>query len=198
VVSINVSPSSITTGSSTTITWSATNSPSSCTAGGSWSGSKAASGSQTSGTMSTAGSFSFSLSCTNTGGTGTATASLTVSNPAPVYCGGLTPCYGPTDLASHASPGNCWGWNLTWAVNITSFRPSHPGGIKGGSSSTIENATYTCNHDIHSILLGSSSISGYQDSGGASTHGHKSATYNNTGSSQLSSYRVGYYDATKP
>lgn len=197
-VTISVSPSTINTGSSSTISWSVSGSPTSCTAGGSWSGSKASSGSQSTGTMSSAGSFIYSLSCTNAGGTGSNSATLTVQNPAPVYCSGKTPCYGPSDLAAHASPGNCWGWNLDWVVNITTFRPSHPGGIKSGSTSTIENASATCNHNIASILAGSASIPGYKDSGGSTTHNHKSATKNNSASSDMASFRVGYYDASKP
>jgi len=197
-VSISLSPNAITTGSSATISWSATNSPSSCTAGGSWSGSKGTSGSQSTGTMNSAGTFTYTISCTNSGGTGSASASLAVSAPAAVYCGGKTPCYGPSDLAGHASPGSCWGWNADWVINITTFRPSHPGGIKSGSTSTIENASATCNHNLASILSGSAGIPGYKDSSGATTHNHASATKSNSGSSQLLSYRVGYYDATKP
>ncbi len=198
VVSVSLSPASITTGSAATISWSATNSPTSCTAGGSWSGSKAASGSQSTGAMNSAGSFTYSLSCTNSGGTASSSASLTVSPPVAVYCSGRTPCYGPNDLAGHASPGNCWAWNSDWVINITTFRPSHPGGIKSGSTSTIENASAVCNHDLAGVLAGSAAIPGYKDSNGATTHGHASATKTNSGSSQLLSYRVGYYDATKP
>ncbi len=195
VVTISVSPASITTGASATITWSATNNPSSCTAGGSWSGSKAASGSQTTGAISPAGSYSYSLTCTNSGGTSTSSANLTVSNPATVYCSGRTPCYGPSDLATHASAGNCWGWNLDWAINITSYRPNHPGGIQSGS---IESSSATCNHDIHAVLAGSASIPGYRDSNGSTTHGHQSNTVNNGAGTQIAAFRVGYYDATKP
>ncbi len=198
VVTVSLSPASITTGGSSTITWNATNSPTSCTAGGSWSGSKAASGSVTTGAMSTPGTFTYSLTCLNAGGSGTGSGSLTVANAATVYCSGSTPCYGPTDLATRSSPGNCWGWNLTWVINITSFRPSHPGGIKSGASSTIENASATCNHSINAILVGSATIPGYQDASGSTKHGHNSSTQNNSGGSILASYRVGYYDPTKP
>jgi hypothetical protein len=148
----------------------------------------------TTGTMNTAGSFTYTLACTNSGGTGSNSATLTVTNPAPVYCGGSTPCYGPTDLALHASVGNCWGWNLTRVINITGFRPSHPGGQRSGS---LESTSATCNHDIRTILQGSAAIPGYTDSGGSTTHSHKSSTLSNT-ASQLASYLVGYYDATKP
>jgi hypothetical protein len=202
VVSLSVSPSSINTGGSATITWSVTNNPTSCSAGGSWSGSKANSGSQNTGAINTAGSYSYSLSCTNSGGTGSKSTSLTVSNPGPVYCAGKTPCYGPSDLAGHSGPGNCWGWNLDWVINITSFRPQHPGGIDRSATSTIENSTATCNHDLHAILQGNAGIPGYLESGGKTTHGHASETVNNTESgkniSKLLSYRVGYYDASKP
>ncbi len=197
-ITISVSPSSLNTGSSATVNWSVANNPSSCTASGSWSGSKAASGSQTTGTISTAGTYTYTLSCSNSGGTTSNSATLTANNPAPVYCGGKTPCYGPNDLASHASPGNCWGWNLDWVINITSFRPKHPGGIRSGSSSTLENASATCNHDIHTILAGSAGIPGYRDSSGSTTHNHNSSTKNNSSSTQLAAYRTGYYDPSKP
>ncbi len=198
VVTISISPSTVTAGASSTISWSATNSPTSCTAGGGWTGSKAASGSQTTGAIATAGSYSYSLSCTNSGGTASNSATLTVNNPVVVYCGGKTPCYGPNDLVSRASPGNCWGWNVDWVINITSFRPNHPGGIQSGSTSTIENASATCNHNIHAILGGTASIPGFKDSNGNTTHGHASTTVNNSGGSTLAGYRVGYYDASKP
>ena len=193
-VSVTLGSSTITTGASTTYSWSSTGA-SSCTGGGSLSGSLATSGGPTStGAKNTAGTFNYTVTCVNSiGGSASATAVLTVNNAAPVYCSGLTPCYGPADLASHASPGNCWGWNLTWVINITSFRPHHPGAGNG----SIENAASTCNHDIHTVLTGSASIPGYT-SGGSSKHGHNSSTNNNSGSSQLASYRTGYYDASKP
>ena len=193
-VSVTLGASSINTGTSTTYSWSSTNATS-CTGGGSLSGSMATSGGPIStGVKSTAGTYNYTVTCVNSiGGSNSATAVLTVSNAAPVYCSGLTPCYGPSDLAGHAAPGNCWGWNLTWVINITTFRPKHP----GAGSGSIENASTTCNHNIAAILAGQASIPGYT-SGGSSTQNHQSATKNNSGSSQLAGYRVGYYDATKP
>jgi hypothetical protein len=115
-----------------------------------------------------------------------------------VYCSGKTPCYGRTDLAAHARIGNCWAWNGDWVINITSYRPNHKGGILSGSTSTLENTSTTCNHDIRSLLNGSSSIPGYKDKRANSKFSHKSDTINNTAVSALSGYRVGYYDASKP
>ena len=80
VVSISASPSSIGTGSSSTLTWSATNSPTSCTASGnaSWTGAKSANGSQSTGVMTTAGTYTFTLSCNNSAGSGSKSVSITV------------------------------------------------------------------------------------------------------------------------
>lgn len=197
-VSLTITPNSIKVGSAATLSWSVTNSPTSCTAGGTggWTGSKASSGSQSTGSKTT-GTYTYTLSCANSGGTGTKSVSLTV-NPAPVYCAGKTPCYGKSDLAAHASVGNCWAWNNDWVINITSYSPVHKGGIMSGSSSTLENAGATCNHSINSILKGSASIPGYKDKRSNSTFSHKSDTINNTTSSALIGYRVGYYDASKP
>jgi hypothetical protein len=202
VVTISVSPSSINSGSSSTITWSATNTPTSCTAGGSWSGSKANSGSQSTGAVSPAGTYSYSLSCTNSGGTASASATLTVINPGPVYCGGLTTCYGVSQLAAHAAAGNCWAWNTgtstwPWVINITTFRPDHPGG-SGSKKGSIEEATAVCNHNINLILDGTSSIPGYDDKKNSLTHGHKVETTKNSAGSGIATYRIGYYDASKP
>jgi uncharacterized protein (TIGR03118 family) len=76
-VSISVSPTSITLGQSTVVTWSSNGSV--CTASGGWSGSLAASGTQTV-TPTAPGTDTFSLSCT--GGVysaGTGSANLTVT-----------------------------------------------------------------------------------------------------------------------
>src|SRR5665213_29807 len=65
-ISFSASPTSITSGSSSTLTWSTTNATS-CTASGSWSGSKATSGSTTTSALTTTSTYS--LSCSGAGGT---------------------------------------------------------------------------------------------------------------------------------
>jgi parallel beta-helix repeat protein len=79
-LSISASPSTITGGQSSTLTWSSTNATS-CTASGGWSGTKAVSGTQiVSPTINT----TYTLTCTGTGGTATQGTSVTVtSNPPP-------------------------------------------------------------------------------------------------------------------
>jgi hypothetical protein len=102
-----------------------------------------------------------------------------------VYCGGATPCYGPTTLAQHASvSGSCWGYNLNWVIDLTAYAPAHPNGPSNVLSSIL------CGKNIAGALSGSTNVSG--------THNHTTATKTNASSSPLVSYVVGYYDATKP
>jgi hypothetical protein len=83
-VTLTASPNSVTTGQSTTLTWSSTGATS-CSASGAWSGTLATSGSQASGALST--TTTFTLTCTGSGGTAMASATVTVT-PAPASSGG--------------------------------------------------------------------------------------------------------------
>lgn len=74
VLSFAANPSSVTSGGSSTLTWSATN-VTSCTASRAWSGSKAFSGSQSTGALTAA--TTYRLACT--GAAGTITKDVTVS-----------------------------------------------------------------------------------------------------------------------
>jgi hypothetical protein len=138
--------------------------------------------------------FDLSMLLAHWGQLATTTPSPTpVPTPAPtptpvpvVYCGGLTPCYGPTQLAQHASiSGSCWGYNLTWVIDLTAFAPDHPNGPDNILSTTV------CGKDIAGALGGTVSS-------GGGTHNHFSATKSNAANSILSSYKVGYFDANKP
>jgi hypothetical protein len=75
--SISVSPTSITVGSSATLTWAAVN-LSGCTASGAWSGSEATSGTQTV-SPAAAGTDTYTLTCTGTNGSVSSSATLTVT-----------------------------------------------------------------------------------------------------------------------
>src|SRR5581483_3819135 len=75
--SISVSPTSITVGSSATLTWNAVN-VSGCTASGSWSGSQAVSGTQTV-TPTATGTATYTLTCTGSSGSVNSSATLTVN-----------------------------------------------------------------------------------------------------------------------
>ncbi len=79
--SITASPSVITLGSTTALTWSSTNATS-CTASGAWSGTQATSGSVTE-TPTATGTATYTLVCTGAGGSANASATVTV-NAAPL------------------------------------------------------------------------------------------------------------------
>ena len=99
--------------------------------------------------------------------------------PAPTYCGGLTPCYGVSDLSSHATTGNCWGYIGTFMYNLSSFAPHHSGG-----SSPIANSS-TCGKNVLTAL------------NSAPSNSKHTAAKNNTQNTLLQ-YKVGYYDSSKP
>ena len=81
-VSISASPTSVTSGAGSTLTWTSSNATS-CTASGAWSGTKAVSGSFSTGALSSTATYT--LSCTGTGGSASqsATVSVTASTPPP-------------------------------------------------------------------------------------------------------------------
>ncbi|HVS79270.1 MAG TPA: glycosyl hydrolase [Candidatus Saccharimonadales bacterium] len=76
-VSLSASPSSISSGSSATLTWSSSGATS-CTASGSWSGTKATSGSASTGALTQTSTYT--LTCTGTGGSNNASTTVTVTS----------------------------------------------------------------------------------------------------------------------
>lgn len=77
-VTISTSPTSVTLGAGSTLTWKTTGATS-CSASGSWSGTEAASGSATE-TPAAAGTYTYTLTCTNAGGSTAASATITVTS----------------------------------------------------------------------------------------------------------------------
>lgn len=75
---INVSPTSVNTGSSATLTWSSTNATA-CAASGAWSGAQSTSGTA-SVTPTSAGNANYAIACTGAGGTANASATLSVND----------------------------------------------------------------------------------------------------------------------
>jgi hypothetical protein len=80
-VTISASPTSITSGGSSTLTWSSTNATS-CTASGSWTGSRGTSGTQSTGTLTT--NSTFTLSCSGAGGTTNQSVTVIINSTTPV------------------------------------------------------------------------------------------------------------------
>jgi hypothetical protein len=76
-VSLTASPTSITSGQTSTLSWSSTNATS-CTASGAWSGDRVTSGTDLAGPSSTQ---TYTLTCTGAGGSASDSATVTVTQP---------------------------------------------------------------------------------------------------------------------
>lgn len=202
---LSAEPTSIPAGSSSALKWTTTGDPkcvASSSVAGPWSGEKTQNGAESSGRLSSEGNFTYTLKCTNQGGSAEATATITVgkatapakpivssstpSSSGKTYCGGRTPCYGPKDVASHGSSGNCWGWNNDVVINISTFDKAYHKTKSGISSIEVSGV---CGKDLSPALGGSVSA-------GGQTRNHLQATKVNA-SSNTNSYIIGYYDATK-
>ena len=115
------SPSSITKGNSTTLSWNASNATA-CTASGGWSGTKTTSGTET---VTPATSAAYTLVCTGTGGTVTKSVSVTVT--------ALTTA--TTTPTTTTSPSTSSGFAMGKEVKTTAIVNvrANPGGSKLGN-----------------------------------------------------------------
>ncbi|MBY0328575.1 hypothetical protein K2Q02_00555, partial [Patescibacteria group bacterium] len=133
--SISVSPTSVTSGGTSTITWSSTNATS-CTAGGSWSGAKATSGSGW--TPALYADTTYSLYCTGAGGTSAtqyATVTVGVATPAPT----VSISASPTSVTSGGS--STLSWSTTNATSCTASNGWT--GAKATSGSALTGGLYS-------------------------------------------------------
>lgn len=111
-ISFTATPTSVLSGGTTTLSWSASNATS-CTASGGWAGTKATSGTQVSGALTVA--TDFVLTCTGAGGTASRTVTVNVTQPVPT----LTLTAAPAALVQGGSS------TLTWnSANATSCTAS--------------------------------------------------------------------------
>jgi plastocyanin len=75
-----VTPTTITTGNTVTLTWSSINATN-CSASGNWIGTKGTSGSEATAAITTAGTYTYTLTCTGASGSVTKSATVTASAP---------------------------------------------------------------------------------------------------------------------
>ena len=117
-VSIAANPTSVSSGGSSTLTWSSTDATS-CTASGGWSGSKATSGTQSLSNLTSTATYT--LTCTGAGGTSSpASATVTVTAPGDTQAPST-----PTNLTASAVSSS--QINLSWSastdnVGVTGYR----------------------------------------------------------------------------
>ncbi len=158
VVTISAAPASISTGSASTISWSATNSPTSCSAGGTtstWVSSPGASGSASTGAIAAAGTRTYSITCSNSAGSGTKSATLTIV---------ALPTVSVSLAASTITTGTAttYSWSTTGASSCTG------GGVLSGSKASsggpvttgTQTTTGTFNYTITCVNSIGGSVSG--------------------------------------
>jgi hypothetical protein len=140
VVTFDASPTTLSPGKSSTLSWNATNATT-CTASGAWSGAKATSGSESTGPLQS--SKSYTITCGGSGGTMSQTVGVTVTTPAPTLTLGANP-------ASVASGGSS---TLAWTTTDTTScaasggwagSQSTSGTISTGALSATTMFTLTC------------------------------------------------------
>ncbi len=149
VVSLSSTQSSVQSGGTSTLNWSASNATS-CTASGAWSGGKSTSGSQTLNNLSTTGVYT--LSCSGDGGSGSASTSIFVFSAS----GSTEPVLPVLDFGSYTEGGDPADWLDTGANNSlvydeSKFKVSSVGGNK------VFGTSYTANSNIHSHYVGGGS-----------------------------------------
>ncbi len=137
IVEFAATPSTIASGTSSTLKWSSANA-SSCTASGAWSGSKSVGGSQSTGVLSA--NTVYTLTCSNSGGSASQSATVSIKAPAPA----VRLSVGPSAVATGGSA--TLTWSATNAVTcIASGDWSGPKAINGSQSTgaLTANETYT-------------------------------------------------------
>jgi hypothetical protein len=135
IVSLTANPSSISSGTASTLIWSSTYA-SSCTASGGWSGTKSVSGSQTTGSLTA--NTTFALTCTGAGGSAAQSVSVAVSSststPPPSSTGTtLLVKFGQNSSLNNFGLG---GWSTVIKDLYTDYQDIGPGGttiVTGGN-----------------------------------------------------------------
>lgn len=204
-VTITAKPGSIQANDAAGLIWKTTGSPEACMASGDWKGKKTPFGSESTGRLTKVRKYTFKITCTNEAGSASAKVSVNVTAAPPtstqasagsssggssgggsIYCAGRSPCYGPADLASHSSPGNCWGYNNDRVIDISSFDAGYHKSKTGISSIEVSGV---CGTNLSSSLAGGVSADGQ-------TRNHNTSTKTNADQSLIPYFR-GYYDAAK-
>lgn len=206
-VSLTANPGSVSANTPAGLSWETTGSPDTCEAAGDWSGPKTAFGSESTGRLKDVKTYTFKLTCKNQAGSAEATIDVAVtpasatpsaqpaaaaksSSPKPAaatYCDGRVPCYGPKDVSSHGSGGNCWGYNGDRVINISSFDSGYHKSKSGISSIEIGGV---CGTNLATALNKGVSAD-------SQTRDHNESTKSNS-DKNLFPYFVGYYDGGKP
>lgn len=131
-VTIGANPSTVTSGSTSLISWSSSNATA-CSGTGAWSGSEAVSGSVT--TAALTADATFALTCTGAGGT--ASQSTTVSVTAPPVTGYATLSWSPPTTNTDGTPVTTLsGYHIYYGNSASALSQSVP--VSGATATSVE------------------------------------------------------------
>jgi hypothetical protein len=139
-IAFRASPSTVASGGSSSLNWSATHATS-CTASGGWSGTKSASGSQSTGALKT--NETYGIMCIGPGGSATQSVTVSVTKAAPAIVLTASPSTVKSGAATSLS------WSTTNATSCTASGgwngTQSPSGTKGTAALTATTSfTLTC------------------------------------------------------
>ena len=140
-VTLSASPAVVTTGGSSTLTWSATNATS-CVASDAWTGPRSVSGSESTGPLSGTTPYTYTLSCTGAGGTTSRSVTVTVAATVPPPT--VTLSANPTSVASGGT--SILNWSSTHATSCTAsgaWSGAKPTSGSQTTASLTSSRTYT-------------------------------------------------------
>ena len=154
-VTVSANPTSVSSGGSSTLTWSSTNATS-CTASGGWSGKKATSASQILSNLTSTATFT--LTCSGAGGTGSSSATITVTGG-----GDTTPPSTPTGLTATAISSS--QINLSWTastdnVGVTGYKIFRDGVQVGTSATDSFSSTGLAASTVYSYTVSANDAAG--------------------------------------
>jgi hypothetical protein len=139
-VTVSATPSTITAGSRTLISWSTTNATS-CTGSGDWTGSQALSGAKNTGALTT--DEVFALTCTGPGGTASQSATVTVAT-APPTTGVATLTWSPPTVNTNGTP----------VVALAGYHVYYQNGASGTRQSIAVSGGNTTSYEISGLTKG--------------------------------------------
>jgi hypothetical protein len=149
-LALSANPTTVTSGASSTLSWSSTNATS-CTASGGWSGGKAVNGSQVVNNITVA--TTYTLACTGTGGNVSRSVTVQVSTPPPPAIVTLTAS--PTSI--QVGQASTLTWSTQNATSCTASGAWSGGRATSGSLSVSPTATssytLTCNGTAQSVTV---------------------------------------------
>jgi hypothetical protein len=139
-VTVTATPSTITAGSRTQISWSTTNATS-CTGSGDWTGNQALSGAKNTGALSS--DEVFALTCTGPGGTASQSATVTVAT-APPTTGEATLSWSPPTTNTNGTP----------VIPLAGYHVYYQNGASGTRQSVVVSGGNTTSFEIGGLTTG--------------------------------------------